>query len=64
MARLTKIYVAIGGWNYEGHDTPIGVYSTKKLAELAIKHTCVSYSFKFVEEYVLNDLPKMRKGQL
>lgn len=40
---MTKVYVVIGGWDYEGYNEPDGVYSTRKKAELALKNAYKGY---------------------
>ncbi len=33
-----KVYVVIGGWDYEGNSEPTGVYSSREKAEAAKEH--------------------------
>ena len=28
-----KVWIVMGGWQFEGYDEPVGVYSTKERAE-------------------------------
>lgn len=49
-----KLYALIGGWNYEGNDEPVGIYSTKKLAEDARSVAYKSYDCLDVYEYELD----------
>lgn len=53
-----KVFVVIGGWDYEGYSDPTGVYSTKEAAELAKQHAANrenhSYDNLDILEYDLN----------
>jgi hypothetical protein len=50
-----KVFVAIGGYAYEGYAAPIGVYSTKELAEEAIKKASRGYDDREIFEYEIDD---------
>ena len=47
-----KVYILIGGWDYEGFAEPIGVYTTRALAhEAKIKFATARYDQVEVLEY-------------
>lgn len=56
-----KVYVLIGGWDYEGNDEPEGVYSTKEKAEEAKAHAYDGYSDIEILEYDIDDEPRWVK---
>lgn len=41
-------WIAAGGWNYEGFDDPVGVYSTKEKAIEALARAYKGYDFRTV----------------
>ena len=49
-----KLYVLIGGWDYEGYDNPVGVYSAKEKAESAKGIAYKHYDSIDVLEYELD----------
>lgn len=49
-----KLYALIGGWDYEGHDEPVGIYSTKEKAEAAKAVAYKSYDELDIYEYELD----------
>jgi hypothetical protein len=52
-----KVFVAIGGHDYEGYSAPIGVYSTKELAEEAFKKMRGSWDDRDIFEYEIDAEP-------
>lgn len=51
-----KIYVALGGWAYEGWAAPLGVYSSPALARDALAKGYKSYGERKILEYDLDAL--------
>lgn len=51
-----KVFVAIGGWAYEGYATPIGVYTTEALAKEAIAAAYQGYDDTEICEYELDKI--------
>ncbi len=51
-----KVYVVVGGWDYEGYSEPTGVYSTKEKADAAKQHARSNHSYDNLEimEYDLD----------
>lgn len=52
-----KIWVAIGGWHYEGNDDPIGVYSSEDRALSAIAASPLSYDTRKALPFELDAEP-------
>ena len=50
-----KLYVLIGGWNYEGFGEPDGVFLTKKKAEEE-KKKLRGYDFTRIYEYTIDEI--------
>lgn len=44
-ASSTKVFVIIGGWDYEGYTSPTGVYSSRELADAAVAHARANHSY-------------------
>ena len=58
---MKKVYIIIGGWNYEGYALPEGVYSTRAKAETMLKKVKSGYDGKpEIVEYELNADPEFR----
>ena len=51
--RPRKLFVALGGLDYEGYSEPIGVFSTKKKAEKAVREA-TGYDHTKVIDYRLD----------
>jgi hypothetical protein len=51
-----KLYVVIGGWEYEGYSEPTGIYSTREKADAAVEHASVNHSYNDLDvlEYELD----------
>lgn len=39
-----KAFIVIGWWSYEGYDRPIAVYSSRELADAAVKTAYSGYN--------------------
>ena len=51
-----KVYIVIGGWNYEGYGEPNGVFSTKEKAEECLKFVKKRYDYAEIMEYTINHI--------
>lgn len=63
--RATKVFVVIGGWNYEGWSAPMGIYSTREKADAAIAHARENHSYDDLDvlEYDI-DIGELEKATL
>lgn len=55
-----KVYALIGGWDYEGNDEPVGIYSTREKAvevKGKIRH---GYDVLDVYEFEVDHTPAFR----
>lgn len=59
-----KVFVAIGYWDYEGNDDPIGIYSTEELAQQAISLGYYGYHKTIIIEYELDEMPQAALDKL
>lgn len=53
-----KLFAVVGGWNYEGYDTPVGIYSSREKAEVALKEVKAGYDERGIVEYELDGPPE------
>ena len=53
-----KLWVLIGGWDYEGYDKPAGVFSSKEAAESAKASAYKGYDDLDIFEYNLDEVPE------
>lgn len=56
-----KLFALIGGWDYEGYDDPVGIFSTKEKAEEAKSVAYKSYDHLEIFEYDLDVVPEGQK---
>ncbi len=49
-----RVWVAVGWWDYDGYDEPIGVFSTEELARDALAKNATNYDGKGVYECELD----------
>jgi hypothetical protein len=56
-----KLYALIGGWSYEGHDDPVGIFSSKEKAEEAKAVAYKRYDSLEIFEYELDVVPEHQK---
>jgi hypothetical protein len=54
---MKTVWLVIGSWDYEGSDEPEGVYSSKRLAERAMKRGYQGYDDKAIVPYKLDKMP-------
>lgn len=52
-----KVFVVIGGWDYEGYSEPTGIYDSRVQAEGALEHARKEHSYDtlVIMEYDLNN---------